>query len=140
MSKPAKKSARERLPYTAPATARRHPNRAKCKPAVYSAMYPALVHEARRLGYALAVHGSMSRDFDLVAIPWTRFARPAEDLIAALQAVVGGMETHEGITEKCHGRMAVALYFGPGAYMDLSVMPRTAPFYNGPRAAKRGGR
>jgi hypothetical protein len=30
--------------------------------------------EARRLGYTLAVHGSMKRDIDLVAVPWIQKA------------------------------------------------------------------
>lgn len=45
--------------------------------AVYAHLYPSLVVDARELGYALALHGSMARDLDLVAIPWTDDAASA---------------------------------------------------------------
>lgn len=37
---------------------------------VYACLYPQLAEIARSHGYALAVHGSMCRDFDLACIPW----------------------------------------------------------------------
>lgn len=33
-------------------------------------MYPDLAAIFQRHGYALAVHGSLARDFDLIAVPW----------------------------------------------------------------------
>lgn len=38
---------------------------------VYAGMYKELTEVARSHGYAMAVHGSMARDFDLICIPWT---------------------------------------------------------------------
>jgi hypothetical protein len=38
--------------------------------ASYALLYPHLVELVRPLGYALALHGSMNRDFDMVAVPW----------------------------------------------------------------------
>lgn len=41
---------------------------------------------ARRLGYALVVHGSMLRDLDLVAVPWVEDGVvPAKTLAKAIQ-------------------------------------------------------
>lgn len=37
---------------------------------VYVAMYPDLAKIFQKHGYALAVHGSVCRDFDLIAFPW----------------------------------------------------------------------
>ncbi len=37
-------------------------------------IYPQLVEEARRHGYALAPHGSLQRDLDLIAVPWSEEA------------------------------------------------------------------
>ena len=34
-------------------------------------LIPALCEVERRNGYAIAVHDSLERDIDLVAIPWT---------------------------------------------------------------------
>lgn len=115
--------------------AQRSPKRSKLRAASYAAMYPALVRVARRLGYALAIHGSAARDFDIVAVPWTRFARPADELVEAIRECSGGTETASA-TEKAHGRIAHTIYFGSGAWLDLSVMPRTAPFYESKRRGK----
>ena len=35
---------------------------------------PKMREAARKLGYAVTTHGSMSRDFDIVVIPWTEDA------------------------------------------------------------------
>ena len=93
--------------------------------AVYCCMYPDFVKIARVYGYALAVHGSINRDFDLVAIPWTESAMEPEYVIKAfLQEfslkLVGGPPTI-----KPHGRLVytLALTYGE-AFLDLSFMPR----------------
>lgn len=95
---------------------------------------------ARGLGYAIGLHGTLSRDFDLIAVPWVEDARPAADLAEAIRALIGGYiavreSGHDGITHKPHGRMAWSIHFpydakayelaGGCAYIDLSVMPRT---------------
>jgi len=55
-------------------------------PAYVVGIYPQLARTARSKGYALALHGSLQRDLDLVAIPWTKSAIPAQQLIQALAA------------------------------------------------------
>lgn len=86
---------------------------------------------ARAHGYALAVHGSLARDIDVVAIPWTAEAVEAEALVAALAAEVERVNGHvyfrgrdPNPTEKPHGRRAWSIHLGGGPYIDLSVMPR----------------
>lgn len=105
----------------------------------YVALYPMMVQIARDYGYALAVHGSLHRDFDLVAIPWIEEAADPLTLFKALRQVTtepAGGDSEEddkhwpngAVTEKPHGRRAYTLHFtnmgGFGAYIDLSVMPR----------------
>lgn len=51
----------------------------------YAALVPLFAAVARPLGYAIAVHGSMRRDLDLVAVPWTDDAAPAENLVEAIR-------------------------------------------------------
>lgn len=77
---------------------------------------------ARALGYAVALHGSMKRDCDLVAVPWVENASPwgelVHDLCMALDArVVGGKEL------KPNGRIAFILQIN-GYYklIDLSIV------------------
>lgn len=56
----------------------------------YVGMYVILSEVAREHGYALAIHGTVSRDFDLIAIPWTETAGDPELLIEKLRKAVGG--------------------------------------------------
>lgn len=109
--------------------------------ASYAALLPDLVEAARELGYALAPHGSMARDFDVIAVPWTEEAQSPEQLILRLLSVTGGQlfdggHRSEGSDElertrgdaptlKPHGRLAWTIYLGHGGrYLDVSVMPR----------------
>jgi hypothetical protein len=80
--------------------------------------------KARELGYALAVHGSLSRDIDLVAAPWTETSVSADALVDALAIVAGGWREGEGAGLKPHGRTAFVIHLGGGPYLDVSVMPR----------------
>lgn len=96
----------------------------------YVALFPVLCEIAREHGYALAVHGSVARDYDLLAVPWTDEATNAETLMLALakrcHLIYGEFGTGiAGPENKPHGRIAWSLLIGAGAYIDLSVMPRT---------------
>lgn len=53
--------------------------RHKWAPAIYTTYFGMLNEAANKLGYALTIHGSMSRDFDLVAIPWIADCGSHED-------------------------------------------------------------
>ena len=84
---------------------------------------------ARMYGYAVAWHGSLARDLDLVAVPWIEHARPAEELVAAIMSAIGGEYTPGQLNpaRRPHGRLAYALNLFPtGQYVDLSVYPPTA--------------
>lgn len=65
-------------------------------PPLYAVMYPALVAIARKYGYALAIHGTMTRDFDLVAVPWTAGAEDPfpmiDEMKNSIQAVYSNNE------------------------------------------------
>jgi hypothetical protein len=77
-------------------------------------------------GYAIAMHGSFTRDLDLIAIPWTDAACPAEQL-AKLIADSADMRLASGPGNKPHGRLAWTLMFktfSDPRFVDLSVMPR----------------
>jgi len=47
-------------------------------------MYPDLCKLFQEQGYALAVHGSLIRDFDLIAVPWTSNASSPSDVLSEL--------------------------------------------------------
>lgn len=104
---------------------------------LYLSLLPGIRRLARKCGYAIAVHGSCTRDFDLIAVPWTLEAIEPMDLAIALSKVTAkywkGREAFEaeGFGGKPHGRKCFVLYLGchgagkksAAIYIDLSVMP-----------------
>lgn len=48
---------------------------------VYVALYPQLARIFQKHGYALAVHGSVARDFDLIAVAWAESISKPEEVI-----------------------------------------------------------
>lgn len=118
------------------------PKRMTAPPSLYAVMYPELVRIAKNHGYALAIHGSMTRDFDLIAVPWTSEAKEAQPMIDEMKTAIGGVYVHHEVdhevdhivkdgnpSEKPHGRRAWSIHLTnngcDGPYIDLSVMPRT---------------
>jgi len=106
-------------------------------PALVRRKYEAIIEPIRaaalRHGYAIAVHGSLARDIDLVAIPWTEEAVDDATLAQAVAqaaaeagdewAVVGAISR----SDKPHGRVAWVIHLEGQTYIDLSIMPRSAP-------------
>lgn len=96
-----------------------------CYAAVYAAaLYPDLVGIFRESGYALAAHGSLRRDFDLVAIPWIE---NADDPTKVLERVTSefAIRIVGNPQQKLHGRVAWTISIGHGhCAIDLSFMPR----------------
>lgn len=105
--------------------------------AAYVALYPMLQQIAKRHGYALAVHGSLHKDFDLVAVPWVEEASAPIVLIRAFKKATRTVTGHEQTdklvkdcrpTQKPHGRVAYSLHVTNhgmyGGYLDISVMPK----------------
>lgn len=100
----------------------------------YDVLIVALRHVAYRCGYALAVHGSLKRDIDLIACPWRDTAPDAHHLAAMIQKateVIIGFARTRGVDpnprEMPCGRLAWSFYLthdDDGAYIDLSVMPK----------------
>lgn len=81
---------------------------------------------ARECGYAIAVHGSLKRDCDLVAVPWTDTAVTPQELIVA---ICKGANAHVcgKIENKPHGRIAASIQIdGWCKYIDLSIAAHRA--------------
>lgn len=105
----------------------------------FLAMLPAIREAARGLGYAVGLHGSLARDFDLIACPWTEDAAHPDDVAMAIKAATGCVRWRifrgEGgcsgrkHPDKPHGRITYAFdwdekNYDNRGYIDLSVMPR----------------
>lgn len=89
---------------------------------MYVLFFPELSEIAREHGYALAVHGSVARDFDLVCVPWAPFPAEPIDVVRAIEERFS-FRSQDTFTEKCHGRQCIIMAMGP-AFVDLSFMPR----------------
>lgn len=100
-------------------------------PLVYPQMLEPLRFIARINGYALTVHGSQIRDFDLVACPWTDRAAPQMDLATAIWRETPCLNrlAFPAFEAKPCGRIAFEFIFFNDEHddwfaIDLSVMPR----------------
>lgn len=92
-------------------------------PVYAAALYPELACIFVRHGYALAVHGSLARDFDLIAVPWSEApSQPQAVLDEVLQTFA--VRCIGEPTLKRHGRVAHTLTVGFGqCFIDLSFLP-----------------
>lgn len=113
--------------------ARYYPGLAESVGRAYRLTIDAIRDAAKAKGYAIGVHGSLARDIDLIACPWTDGAAPAAEMAeavraAAASAIPGGncWSKTDDPKQKPHGRLSWSLHFAAGGYIDLSVMPRAA--------------
>lgn len=101
------------------------PDHVKVLPVAFTMIYAHLSGIAREAGYALALHGTMMRDLDLIAVPWTSTAVCAEELVARFMAASSSWRRPNlKPVEKPHGRRCWSMHLGGGPYIDLSIMPR----------------
>lgn len=94
----------------------------------YAGLYPELAEYFRGHGYALAIHGSLARDFDLVAVPWIEEPTQPQAVVRMLCQQYAFTQSGEPET-KLHGRLSYAIctaLFGE-CFLDLSFMPTTRP-------------
>lgn len=80
-------------------------------------------------GYALAMHGSFTRDLDLIAMPWTNSACEAEKLIQQIEYRTEWKRQKREPSQREHGRMVWTLTspkFECARFVDFSVVP-TSP-------------
>lgn len=95
---------------------------------ILDAILPSIREVARFNGYAVAVHGTLKRDIDLIAVAWTDQAKSPDDLVRVIQGAVGGILGNclriGDPSIKPHGRVAYTLIH-PGfcGEIDLSIIP-----------------
>jgi hypothetical protein len=84
-------------------------------------MYPDLAKIFQRHGYALAVHGSLARDFDLIGIPWADKVSPEKEVLAEVTKVFAVRLIDEEPTQRNYGRRVYTLSCAWGeCAIDLS--------------------
>lgn len=106
----------------------------------YGRIYTMVRKLAWDQGYAIGLHGSFTRDLDLIAVPWAERACEPERLIRQIVAATGlrviHTEQHDPMkphlidtgtpATKPHGRLVWTLLlpeFGDPRFVDLSIMP-----------------
>lgn len=102
-------------------------------------LLPAIREAARKLGYAVGLHGTLERDYDLIACPWTEEAAHPDDVAEAIKVAEGcvrwrvyrgmGQLSRKNQDNKPHGRITYCFDWDHNNYenrdyIDLSVMPR----------------
>jgi hypothetical protein len=97
----------------------------------YTVLYKSFREAALECGYALAVHGSMISDMDLIAVPWVNDAKTPDELAKAISDCIDAtvwkdhhlMDRHE----KPHGRVTYTISIYSDWHIDLSVIPLGKP-------------
>lgn len=91
---------------------------------MYCCVYPELAEIARKHGYAMAVHGSLARDFDLICIPWVESPNGPSAVVKEITTTFA-MKTVGRPDTTWHGRERWTISFSFGeCFIDLSFMPR----------------
>jgi hypothetical protein len=90
---------------------------------VYVCIYPALAELCRESGYALAIHGSVARDFDLIAVPWIDNPKQPSELIDLMEKEFVLKVVGDRLVPKKHGRLCTTFIFLFGeCFLDFSIM------------------
>ena len=96
---------------------------------IYASIYSELAELCRSHGYALAIHGSLSKDFDLVCVPWAdNVSEPIDVVIAIVGKFALTLSSPEGqpppfIKPWCREVYTFIFKWGNTA-LDLSFTPR----------------
>ncbi len=93
----------------------------------YARAYSIIRCLAWSYGYAACLHGSFTRDLDVVLVPWTATTASPEHVIAMMAEQTDTKVQHGSPSDKPHGRKCWTLLFkgfGDPRWIDISVMPR----------------
>lgn len=96
----------------------------------YKTLIPTIKRVARECGYCAAIHGSMTRDLDILLVPWVEGALLPETVIIRIQEALEipkwfrhtRMQLKKQCTKKPHGRRAWAVCVGADVYLDFSAV------------------
>lgn len=96
--------------------------------AFYATIWDDLRQAAMDCGWALALHGSLNSDMDIMAMPWVEDAVTADEMIDKLAACFGFSEywiKHQlsvDRTSKPNGRVVYTIPIHGDFYLDINVI------------------
>lgn len=89
----------------------------------YAAMWNDLRQAALDKGWALALHGSLASDMDIMAMPWTECATNPDEMIKALRECFTDCEDITvSKNEMPNNRMVYTLSVWADFYLDINIM------------------
>jgi len=101
------------------------------RPIMYLTYFPKLRDIANKHGYALAFHGSVRRDFDLILVPWVENAdnhlKVLFEWCEFIGCVIPDKQPYHNKEVKPHNRVAYTIQTGLGGYIDVSVIIPNSP-------------
>jgi hypothetical protein len=96
------------------------------RPAFYACMLEDIRKCAMDNGWAVALHGSLSSDMDIIALPWVEKSVRFENLVAKISQLFDGNQCAENyfITydEKPHNRVVATIPIFSDFYLDISTI------------------
>jgi hypothetical protein len=93
--------------------------------AFYAAMWDDIRQCAMDCGWAVALHGSLASDMDIMAMPWVENAFNFGVLVSKIDKLFCGENTFESFityNEKPHGRIVATIPIWADFYLDISTM------------------
>lgn len=94
--------------------------------AFYACMWDDIRQCAMDCGWAVALHGSLSSDMDIMAMPWTESAVSFEELILRIVKLFDGNELAELYSfcynDRPHNRIVATIPIWEDFYLDISTI------------------
>lgn len=101
------------------------------RPAFYASMYEDIRKCAMDLGWAVAIHGSLKSDMDIMAMPWTEEAVSFEHLVLDISRLFAENVMAENYlityNEKLYGRIVATIPIWEDFYLDISTIDTRKP-------------
>lgn len=97
--------------------------------ALYASIWEDIRKAAWECGWAVALHGSLSRDMDIMAMPWVEECTDAETMINAIiercfgENIISKYGTKID-KNKPHGRICYLIPIYEDMYLDISIMSK----------------
>lgn len=89
----------------------------------YAAMWEDLRNAALNCGWALALHGSLANDMDIMAMPWTENACSSIEMALALKKCFDNPKAIDlAITPMPNNRVVYTLSIWADFYLDINVI------------------
>jgi hypothetical protein len=101
------------------------------KQAFFASMYEDIRKSAIDCGWAVALHGSLASDMDIMAMPWTEEAIKFEALVGKISMLFDDNSLAENYTitydEKPHHRVVATIPIWADFYLDISTIDTRKP-------------